>query len=160
MPDAFAYLLTLPDEASIGDRADVLRFDGPALAADVDLAGPVTARVRVRSDGPVMDCFVRVLDVAPDGSALRIARGQLQLLDATEPETLEIDLGQVGYRLRAGHRLRVHVSGSDYPEFLPQTGTGADPWTWGPTRVTTQSLLVGGPDAFALSVTVLEGDLP
>ncbi|UOQ91082.1 CocE/NonD family hydrolase [Agromyces endophyticus] len=173
-PDAFSFLLYLPDEAGIGDRADVLRFDSAPLVADVDLAGPVSARVRIASDGPVMDCFVRVLDVAPDGSALRIARGQVQLLGANEgtndPATdgatvgtavdIDIDLGQVGYRLRAGHRLRVHVSSSDYPEFLPQTGTGVDPWTWGETRTNTQSLVVGGADGFALTLTVLEGELP
>lgn len=159
-PDAFSFLLYRPDEASIGDRADVLRFDSAALTADVDFAGPVSARLRVASDGPVMDCFVRLLDVAPDGTALRIARGQQQLLRATEAETIEIDLGQIGYRLRAGHRLRVHISSSDYPEFLPQPGTGADPWTWGPTRSNTQSLFVGGVDGFALTLTILEGDLP
>ena len=159
-PDAFSFLLYRPDEALIGDRADVLRFDSAALTADVDFAGPVSARLRVASDGPVMDCFVRLLDVAPDGTALRIARGQQQLLRATEAETIEIDLGQIGYRLRSGHRLRVHISSSDYPEFLPQPGTGADPWTWGPTRSNTQSLLVGGADGFALTLTILEGDLP
>ncbi|MET0861949.1 MAG: CocE/NonD family hydrolase [Microbacterium sp.] len=158
--DAFSFLLFKPDEAPIGERADVLRFETSVLPADVDLAGPVTARLRVASDGPVMDCFVRVLDVSPDGTALRVARGQRQLVDATEGGTLDIDLGQIGYRLRAGHRLRVHVSSSDYPEFLPQTGTGADPWTWGETHVNTQSLTVGGPDAFTLTLTVLEGDLP
>jgi predicted acyl esterase len=160
VPDAFSYLLHKPDEAPLGDRADVLRFDSEPLAVDADLAGPVTARARVSSDGPVLDLFVRVLDVAPDGTALRIARGQLQLLDAQRPETLEVDLGHIGYRLRAGHRLRVHVSSSDYPEFLPQTGTGADPWTWGETRTNTQSLTVGGADAFAVTVTVLEGEMP
>lgn len=160
VPDAFSFLLHLPDEAPIGERDDVLRFDSPPLVADVDLAGPVSARVAVASDGPVMDCFVRLLDVAPDGTALRIARGQQQLLEASDGGVLEIDLGQLGYRLRAGHRLRVHVSSSDYPEFLPQTGTGADPWTWGPTRVNTQSLAVGGADGFALTLTVLEGELP
>ncbi|WES65855.1 CocE/NonD family hydrolase [Microbacter sp. GSS18] len=159
-PDAFSFLLTKPDEAPLGERPDVMRFDTAPAAADVDLAGPVSARVRVCSDGPVMDVFVRLLDVAPDGTALRIARGQQQLLDATEPATVTIGLGHIGYRVRAGHRLRVHVSSSDYPEFLPQTGTGADPWTWGETRANTQSMLVGGTDGFSLTVTVLEGDLP
>jgi predicted acyl esterase len=160
VPDAFSYLLYRPDEAPIGERADVLRFDSAPATGDVDLAGPVSARIRVASDGPVMDCFVRLLDVAPDGTALRIARGQLQLTDATEAATLEVDLGHIGYRLAAGHRLRVHVASSDFPEFLPQTGTGADPWTWGETRRNTQSLVVGGADAFTLTLTVLEGELP
>jgi putative CocE/NonD family hydrolase len=159
VPDAFSYLLHLPDEAPIGDRADVLRFDSAPLASDVDLAGPVSARVRLASDGPVMDCLVRLLDVAPDGTALRIARGQVQLVDATESAVVEIDLGQVGYRLQTGHVLRVHVSSSDYPEFLPQTGLGTDPWTWGETRTNTQAMTVGGVDGFTLTLTVLDGEL-
>ena len=160
VPDAFSYLLTLPNEAPLGSRDDVLVFETAPASDTVDLAGSVSARARVRSSGPVMDCFVRVLDVAPDGTALRIARGQLQLRDATDPETINIDLGQLGYRLEAGHRLRVHVSSSDYPEFLPQPGTGADPWTDGETTVpNTQHLVIGGPDGFSLTLTILEGDL-
>lgn len=157
-PDAFSYLLYLPDEAPLGSRGDVLVFESAPAIEQVDLAGPVSARARVHSTGPVMDCFVRLLDVAPDGKALRIARGQRQLRDATAPGTLEIDLGQLGYRLQPGHRLRVHVSSSDYPEYLPQPGTGADPWTGGEQTVpNTQHLVIGGPDGFSLTITVLEG---
>lgn len=158
--DAFSFLLELPDEAPIGDRDDVLAFSSAPLDADVDLAGPVRATVRVRSDGPVIDVFLRLLDVAPDGTALRIARGQRQATDATKPADLDIDLGQVGYRLPAGHRLRLHVSSSDYPEFIPQTGTGADPWAGGATALNRQHLTVGGPLGFALHLPVLQGALP
>jgi predicted acyl esterase len=67
-----------------------------------------------------MDVFARLLDVAPDGTALRIARGQVHITDAVEPAVVDIDLGQLGYRVREGHRLRLHVHSSDFPEFLPQ----------------------------------------
>lgn len=160
VPDAFAYLLYLPDEAPIGARNDVLVFDAEPVQADVELAGHVKARATVRSSGPVMDFFVRLLDVAPDGTALRIARGQRQLLNATEAETLEIDLDHVGYLLRAGHRLRVHVSSSDYPEFIPQPGTGADGWTQGEvTEPNTQHLVLGGENGFEIDIPVLKGAL-
>ena len=157
--DAFSFLLELPDEAPIGDRRDVLVFTSAPITADVDLAGPVTASALIRSDGPVMDLFLRLLDLSPDGRALRIARGQLQLHEATTAATVTVDLGQVGYRLRAGHRLRLHVSSSDYPEFIPQTGTGADPWEWGPTARNTQSITVGAPDGLTVRIPVLEGEL-
>ncbi|UOQ61227.1 CocE/NonD family hydrolase [Leucobacter rhizosphaerae] len=159
-PDAFSYLLALPDEAPLGTRDDVLVFESAPVSEQVDFAGPVSARARVRSTGPVMDCFVRLLDVAPDGTAVRIARGQRQLRDATTAGALDIDLGQLGYRLAPGHRLRVHVASTDYPEYLPQPGTGADPWTDGVTTVTnTQFLEIGGPEGLALTLTVLDGAL-
>lgn len=160
VPDAFSYLLYQPDEAPIGERSDVLTFTSVVQGSDVDLAGPATARVHVHSTGPVLDCFVRLLDVAPDGTALRIARGQAQLRNATEPETLEIDLGQLGYRLQAGHCLRAHLSSSDYPEFLPQPGTGGDAWTESaPLCRNNQFVLIGGRNAFAVEVPVLDGVL-
>lgn len=160
VPDAFSYLLYLPDEAPIGEREDVLTFTTAPLAADVELAGAVTASVRARSTGPVMDVFVRLVDVAPDGTALRIARGQVQLRDATTPESLTISLDQIGYRVAAGHRLRVHVSSSDYPEFIPQPGTGGDPWCDGETTESnTQQIVLGGPNGLAIDLPVLCGDL-
>lgn len=159
-PDAFSYLLTMPDEAPIGNRDDVLVFTSEPHPDDIDLAGPVEARARVRSDGPVLDFFVRLLDLAPDGTALRIARGQIQLRNATRAEDLVIDLGQAGYRLRTGHRLRVHVSASDYPEFLPQPGTGRDPWTDGvETRKNIHCLTIGGSAGLSITVSVLKGEL-
>ena len=44
------------------------------------------------------------------------------------PIEVTVDMGQLGYRLHEGHRLRVHVSSSDFPEFVPLPGTGEDLW--------------------------------
>lgn len=126
--NAFAFLAELPDERAWADRADVLVVEDPAVDADTDLVGGVRLDATVGSDGPRMDVFVRLLDVAPDGAAHLVARGQVHVVDTTEPRRVTVDLGQVGYRLRGGHRLRVQVSSSDYPEFVPQPGTGEHPW--------------------------------
>jgi uncharacterized protein len=154
--NAFAFLMDQPDEAPIGSREDVLVFTGEASENDLDLVGPVRARARIHSDGPVMDFFVRLLDVAPDGTALRIARGQVQLAEASAPTVVEVDLGQLAYRLKAGHRLRVHVSSSDFPEFIPQPGTGEEPWSAVATRINHQAVSLGGDEPFALTLSILE----
>lgn len=154
--NAFAFLLDQPDEAPLGDRDDVLVFTSEPFSRDVDLVGAVDATAVICSDGPVMDFFVRLLDVAPDGAALRIARGQVQLVEASHPAAVDIDLGQLGYRLRAGHRLRLHVSSSDYPEFIPQPGTGEDPWAAVRTEPNRQSLVIGGATGLTLNITSLE----
>lgn len=156
--NAFAFLMERPDEAPLGHRPDVVVFTAPAATENVDLVGPATARALVHSDGPVMDVFVRVVDLAPDGTALRIARGQVQVtrMPAAEPAEVEIDLGQVSYRLAPGHHLRVHVSSSDHPEYLAQPGTGEHPWSATETRANRQRLAVGGPHGFAVTLSVLD----
>lgn len=157
--NAFAFLLTSPDEAPIGLRDDVLAFASQPVTGPVELAGPVSARARIGSTGPVMDLFIRLLDVAPDGRALRIARGQVELTDATSPGAVEVDLGQIGYLLAPGHRLGVHVSSSDYPEFVPQPGDGTDPWVWASTAPNTQTVELGGDAGLSITLPVLRGDL-
>ena len=154
--NAFAFLLFRPDEAPLAERDDVLAFTSAPVEHDVDLVGPVRATATVHSDGPVMDVFVRLLDLAPDGTALRIARGQVHVVDATAETAVEIDLGQLGYRLRAGHALRVHVSASDAPEFIPLPGTGEDPWGATETTPNTEHLTVGGPDGLRIRLSILE----
>ncbi len=72
----FAFLLQYPDESAYGERADVAAFSGEPVAAMVELAGPIELTAAVRSSGPVMDLFARLLDVDPDGAARYIARGQ------------------------------------------------------------------------------------
>ncbi|WP_062298721.1 CocE/NonD family hydrolase [Demequina maris] len=153
----FAFLLERPDEGALAVRDDVQAFESAPLPDDVDLAGPATAEAEIASDGPVMDVFVRLLDVAPDGAAFRIARGQVQVARADEGARVRIDLGQVGYRMRAGHRLRVHVSSSDFPEYLPQPGTGEEPWGASGARRNLQRLVVGGGEGLRVSLTVLPG---
>ncbi|THG33606.1 CocE/NonD family hydrolase [Naasia lichenicola] len=154
--NAFAFLLDKPDEAPLGERDDVLTFTGQPVEQPIDLVGPVRARAQISSDGPVMDLFVRLLDVSEDGSALRIARGQRQLVDASVATNIELDLGHLGYRLAAGHRLGVQVASTDSPEFLPQPGTGEDPWSATTLRTNRQSIAIGGPDGLAITVTTLD----
>ncbi|SEI93638.1 CocE/NonD family hydrolase [Demequina mangrovi] len=155
--NAFAFLLERPDESALSTRPDVLAFETAPMAAHVDLVGPVTAAARVEADGPVMDVFLRLLDVAPDGTALRIARGQVQVLRAEEGAAVDVDLGQVGYRLREGHRLRLQVAGSDSPEYLVQPGTGEEPWGAVELRAHRQRLVVGGRDGLRITVSVAAG---
>ncbi|MEU0313373.1 CocE/NonD family hydrolase [Nocardioides sp. NPDC006273] len=153
--DAFGFLAEYPDERAGTEREDVLAFDGTAVNADTDLVGGVGLVATVGSDGPRMDVFVRLLDVAPDGAAHLVTRGQVHVVDCAEPRRVTIDLGQVGYRLRSGHRLRVQVSSSDYPEYIPQPGTGEHPWLAEKVVPNHQTLTVGGTEPAVLTIHVL-----
>jgi uncharacterized protein len=112
------------------DDALSLCFDGEVLGEDLQLLGAAEVRMRVASDKPLAFVVARLCDVAPDGSSVRIAHGMLNLChrDSRESpapmvpgETVEVafNLDQMGYRLAAGHRLRLALSTTYWPFVWP-----------------------------------------
>jgi predicted acyl esterase len=153
--NAFAFLYEYPDERHLAARADVLGFDAAPVEAPVVLAGPVTLHATIASSGPEMDLFARLVDVAPDGAAHLIARGQVTLLDASASAGVEVDLGHAGYELAAGHGLRLTLASSDAPEFVPAPGTGEHRWLATERRANEQVVWLGGAGGARLELTVL-----
>lgn len=153
--DSFAFLREYPDERGVQARPDVLTFTSPEQLIPLDLAGPVALSVRVGTSGPSMQIHAKLLDVAPDGAAHMITRGQMQL-DAPDPDVLhEIYLGHTGYRVRPGHRLRIHMACSDFPLFIWNPGNGLNPWHATSGQRNTQRLVTGGSHPSHLSLTIL-----
>lgn len=155
VPNPFAYLMYRPNEAAITQRDDVLTFTGDAAGEDVALVGGVSVEVSVASDGPVMDVFVKLLDMAPDGTAIRIARGNLQVDHPSREVPVRIDLGQIGYVLRSGHALSLTIASSDFPEYIPQPGNGGEPWGESGLHVNSQRIWLGEPHSIRLTYNVL-----
>jgi putative CocE/NonD family hydrolase len=126
------------DNAEIESRPDVLTFTTEPLAADLDLVGPVSARIFVRTGRAHADLFVRVCDVDGSGVSRNIVDGIRRLSPRTVPAgdvragpdkilAVEVELYPTGYRMRAGHRIRVQVSGGAFPRFARNFGT-AEPF--------------------------------
>jgi len=157
--DAFAYLLELPDEAPRAQRPDVLTFTAHPVDHDTVLAGPVSVEATAASSGPKMDLHVWLLDIAPDGTGTRIARGNLHLADTSDnlddAVTHTIDCFEVGYLLRAGHNLQLHIASSDAPEFLVAPGDGSHPLAVTQTVTNEQQVQLGGPGGLAVSFHIL-----
>ena len=122
------------DNRAIEARPDVLIFTGPPLPADLDLVGPVRARVYVRPELEHADVFVRLCDVDPGGVSRNVVDGIRRLDPRTVPApdvavgadrvlAVDVELFPTAYRVRAGHRLRVQVSGGAFPRFARNLGT-------------------------------------
>ncbi|MER7111667.1 CocE/NonD family hydrolase [Streptomyces sp. NPDC000229] len=152
--NTFMVLHDHPDERPTADRDDVLVFTGPVCDTPLDLAGPVDAVLHVGSTAPTFDVFVRLLDLAPDGTARLIVRGCVQADAAGE---VEIALGHTGYRVRPGHRLTLMVTSSDFPNHLPNSGSHEDPWLTTAPRASLQTLRTGPSHPSRLRLTVLPG---
>jgi len=112
------------------DDALSLCFDGDVLAADLQLLGAAELRLQLSSDKPLAFVVARLCDVGPEGSSVRIAHGMLNLChrDSREHPTplvpgqaveVRFALDQTGYRLAAGHRLRLALSTTYWPFVWP-----------------------------------------
>jgi hypothetical protein len=141
-PSAGGPLLQPPgkqaDNRAIEERPDVLVFTGPPLPADLDLVGPVRARVYVRPELEHADVFVRLCDVDADGVSRNVVDGIRRLDPRTIPApdvsvgddrvlAVDVELYPTAYRVGAGHRLRLQVSGGAFPRYARNLGT-AEPF--------------------------------
>jgi putative CocE/NonD family hydrolase len=123
------------DQRAVESRSDVLVFTGPELVADLDVVGPVTARVFVRPELEHADVYLRVCDVDERGASRNVVDGIRRLDPRTVPAkdvtvgedgvlAVDLELFPTAYRFRAGHRIRVQVAGGAFPRFARNTGTG------------------------------------
>ena len=119
------------DNRVLEARADVLVYSSAPLAEDLEVIGPVTAEIYLRSSIEHTDVFVRLCDVAPDGKSLNICDGILRLT----PGVLTADADGVrcapivqfwptAHRFLRGHRIRVQVASGAFPRFSRNTGSG------------------------------------
>jgi putative CocE/NonD family hydrolase len=123
------------DQGPIEDRPDVLVFSTPPLQADVDVIGPVEARLFAATSAVDTDWLVKLVDVAPDGRVDRLCEGMIRaryresqaaprLLEPDRVHEYRIDLGPIGNRFRAGHQIRVEVASASFPQFDRNMNTG------------------------------------
>jgi putative CocE/NonD family hydrolase len=114
------------DNRPLEARPDVLVFTGQPLPHDLDLVGPVSATVHVRTDTGQADLFVRLCDVDLSGVSRNVTDGVVRVPPGSDEAVtkVEIELHPTGYRFVRGHRLRVQVAGGAFPRFARNHGTG------------------------------------
>ena len=121
------------DHRDIGGRADVLVYTSEPLAEPMEITGPVKVELWAATDAPDTDFTAVLLDVHPDGRARNICEGLARARHIGLPTPLtpgaaycfRIDLVATSLLVAAGHRLRLHISSSGFPEWEPNPNTGA-----------------------------------
>ncbi|HEY7483785.1 MAG TPA: CocE/NonD family hydrolase, partial [Streptosporangiaceae bacterium] len=118
------------DNRKLEQRPDVLTYTSDALTGDLEVIGPVTATIAIRSTRDHTDLCVRLCDVHPNGRSVNLCDGARRLRPgqpAADPDgtrTVDIDLSGIAHMFRTGHRLRLHVAGGAHPRLTRNTGTG------------------------------------
>ena len=125
------------DQRQIEARDDVLVYSTEPLDRPIDVTGFVQAVLRVSSDVPDTDFAVKLIDVAPDGTAYilgdTILRARYrdgfddpQLMTAGEIYTLRPTPITTSNTFLPGHRIRIEVTSSNFPKFVRNLNTGGD----------------------------------
>jgi putative CocE/NonD family hydrolase len=145
-PDSFVYdpedpvpsLLLYPELGPRDHRpveGRMLTYTTPVLEQDLTVIGPVKAVLYGMSSAPDTDWVVRLCDVWPDGRSMSVCDGILraryrhslerpELLVPGKVERFEVDLWSTAQVFKAGHRLRVQVTSSDFPRYDRNLNTG------------------------------------
>ena len=123
------------DQRPVEYRNDVLVYTSPPLDAPCFAAGFVTAGLCAATSAADTDFTVKLCDVEPDGRSINLFEGVIrgrfresrQAEVPLEPHRVyefAIDVGVICHLFRAGHRVRVEVSSSNYPAFDRNPNTG------------------------------------
>ena len=125
------------DQPVAENRNDVLVYSTAPLAQEVDVVGPVTLELWVKSSAVDTDFTAKLVDVSPSGFAMNLTDGILRMRyrdsqekpDLMNPEQtykISVDLWATSNVFKKGHAVRLEVSSSNFPRFDRNFNTGAD----------------------------------
>ena len=123
------------DRRQLEYRPDILIYRTPPLPVDIEIAGYPRVVLFVSSTAPDTDFFARLVDEADEGPAAEVSYGMVRLrhrhglgeddlLSAGERAELSIELGPTACRFVAGHRIRLEITSSDFPNHDRNHNTG------------------------------------
>ena len=123
------------DQSPNESRSDVLVFSTPPLTGEVEVTGFVSMELYAATSAADTDFTAMLVDVDEAGFARYLADGiiRARFRDSTakaapiEPGRVykyKVDLWATSNVFKAGHRIRVYVSSSNFPRFNRNLNTG------------------------------------
>jgi putative CocE/NonD family hydrolase len=123
------------DQRTVEVRDDVLVYTTEPLKRDLEVTGPVRVVLYVSTTAPDTDFTAKLVDVFPDGHARNLCDGILRLryretlakaklAETGQVYAITIPAGVTSNLFRAGHRVRLEVSSSNFPRFDRNPNTG------------------------------------
>jgi putative CocE/NonD family hydrolase len=140
------------DQTPVEQRSDVLVYSSAPLPHDTEVTGAATVNLWAESSSSDTDFTAKLTVVKPDGEIINLNNGILRTsfrdsLSNPSPSTpnqpiaYRIQIWPTSYEYRAGDRIRLEISSSDYPQFAPNPNTGEPFGQSANTVVATQTIL-------------------
>ncbi|MFE3851696.1 CocE/NonD family hydrolase [Streptomyces griseorubiginosus] len=112
--------------ATLRGYQHVLVFTTDLLTEDVEVTGRVKAVLFAATDGPSTDWVARLCDVDENGVSRTVTDGIVRVREATPGKAAEhvVDLWSTSIVFRAGHRIRLQATSSNFPRWDRNLNTG------------------------------------
>tara|TARA_R110002049_G_scaffold72490_7_gene187496 strand:+ start:49068 stop:52058 length:2991 start_codon:yes stop_codon:yes gene_type:complete len=125
------------DQRPLAKRRDILVFQTEPLTERVEVTGVPEVELYAASTARDTDFFARLIDVAPDGMAREVSLGMVRarFRNGLDNPSLIAPNQVVRYLLRLnptsnaflpGHRIRLDITSSDFPNYDRNHNTAAD----------------------------------
>ncbi|EON79447.1 peptidase S15 [Lunatimonas lonarensis] len=156
------------DQRDIERRNDVLVYTSEYLTESLAVAGPIKMKLHAATDGPDTDWMIKLIDVYPDGSAYPVSEGILRarfkdgldkvnLLTPNEVYEFEIEMMGTANVFKPGHRIRIDITSSNFPQFDRNPNTGKPLGSDSETRIAQQTIHHGGTRPSHIVLPIVRG---
>ena len=156
------------DRRSLDYRRDILRYRTAPLEEDIEVVGNPEVILFAASSAPDTDFFVRLIDDEPGGPAKDVCFGMIraryrngfeseELLTPGEIIRFHIRMGITACRFRKGHRLRLDICSSDFPDHDRNHNVGRNDLMDTELAVAEQSVHHSPPHPSSLVLSVQSG---
>ena len=123
------------DQRELEARSDGLVYTSEPLEQDLEVTGPVIVKMHASTDGRDTDFVAKLTDVHPDGYSWNLCDGIIRgryresperqvLLEPGAVYEFTIDLLATSNVFKKGHRIRVDIASSNFPQFDRNPNTG------------------------------------
>ena len=125
------------DQRALDGRRDILTYETDTVEEPVEVTGPITVHLWASSSARDTDFVVKLMDVWPDGFVQELCYGIVRaryresfanpsLIEPGRAYEYAIQVNPTSNLFRQGHRIRLDVSSSDFPNFDRNHNTGGD----------------------------------
>jgi uncharacterized protein len=138
------------DMAELERRSDVLIFSAEPLSADLDVIGPISGEIFLRSNTEHTDIYLCLCDVAPNSRSTNVCDGYTRLrpdpvANGEGSRRVHVEFWPTAYRFRRGHRIRAIVASGAHPRYSRNPGSG-EPLGDACTMVVAHQEILHGPE--------------
>lgn len=139
------------DQSKLKQRRDVLVYQSEPLKSSLDLIGNAKAVIYVSTDSYDTDFTIKLVDHKLNGQEYNLQDGVVRLsfrngIDRKELSIpgeiykIELDFRPIAYRFKAGHRISLYISSSNFPRLARNLNTGKNNYATIEMNIATNSI--------------------